>query len=134
MKSENDILLRRQYQLEKKFAERIKAAFGPERVAEVTEAEGVITALQRERRGIADGEDLCLGTGHRTIALIRRIIGTGKSVIDIGCGTGMLVRSLAVSERVVVGVDICRSRPLRKSSMTTSRRLRRRNGVKRLRI
>ena len=108
MKSENDNLRRKQYQLEKKFAERIKASSGPERVAEVAEAEEVITGLLRERRGVADGEDLCMGTGDQTIALIHRIIGTGKSVIDIGCGTGMLVRSLAASQRLVVGLDICR--------------------------
>lgn len=108
-KSSKDNLLKKQYKLEKELAQKIKSAPAGHWTAEVAQTQQLVTALQREIRAVAVNEDLCLGTTHRTVRLIKKIIGRNKSVIDIGCGTGLLVRSLAASQAKVVGVDICSS-------------------------
>ncbi len=109
IESGNRELLERQYELEKGLAKRIRRAPAAYRTEETAQAEELISALQREIRGVASDEDLCKGTSRRTTKLIAKIIGRNKCVIDIGCGTGLLVRSLAASQASAIGVDVCSS-------------------------
>ena len=42
---------------------------------------------------------------ERTVALLRRHV-TGKDVLEVGCGTGLLLRDVAKNARRAVGVDL----------------------------
>lgn len=109
MSSVKSNLVEKQYRIEKEFAKRIKVASPVLRAPLTASAEELVTSIQREIRGVTENEDLCLGTTIRTTRLIEKMIGRGESVIDVGCGTGVLVRSLAATQARIVGIDICRS-------------------------